>query len=85
MRLKSPLMNAETAGQERTRVPPRKGPYGAGCSAKTGRVMEPRKVESRGHKEISQGGMERKADGVQAPEGSSPGGVVARVEATTGV
>ena len=41
---KSHLIKAEPAGQERTRVPPRKGPYEAGGSEKTGRVMEPRKV-----------------------------------------
>jgi len=29
--------------------------------------------------------MERKADGLQAPEGSSPGCVLARIEDTTGV
>src|SRR6266849_8795644 len=39
---KAHLTNVEPAGQERTRVPPRKGPYGAGCSEKVGRVMEPR-------------------------------------------
>ena len=66
-------------------MPPRQGPYGAGWSEPTGRVMEPRNVSSRGHKAISQGGMERKADGVHAPEGRRPGGVVARVEDTTGV
>ena len=36
-------------------MPPRKGPYGAGGSEQAGRVMEPRKVESRGHEESSQG------------------------------
>ena len=44
---KSSLMNAEPAGQERTRVPPRQGPYGAGWSEETGRVLEPRNGESR--------------------------------------
>jgi len=41
-RLKSHLTNASPAGQERTRVPPRKGPYEAGGSEDAGRVMEPR-------------------------------------------
>src|SRR5712691_11436809 len=41
-------MKASPAGQERTRVPPRKGPYGAGCSEETGRVMEPRNGYSGG-------------------------------------
>jgi hypothetical protein len=66
-------------------VPPRKGPYGAGWSEKAGRVIAPRKVESRGHKAIPQGGFEEKADGVHAPEGSSPGCVLASIEDTTGV
>jgi hypothetical protein len=48
IRLKSPLIKASPAGQERTRVPPRKGPYEAGCSAQAGRVMEPRKEERGG-------------------------------------
>ena len=39
---KSSLTNASPAGPERTRVPPRKGPDGAGWSAQTGRVLEPR-------------------------------------------
>ena len=43
-RCKSSLTKVEPTGQERTRVPPRKGPYGAGGSEKAGRVMEPRKV-----------------------------------------
>ncbi len=41
-RFTSSLTNVEPTGQERTRVPPRKGPYGAGWSEKRGRVMEPR-------------------------------------------
>ena len=42
-RCKSSLTNVEPTGQERTRVPPRTGPYEAGGSEKAGRVMEPRK------------------------------------------
>jgi hypothetical protein len=80
----SSLTNASPAGQERTRVPPRQGPYGAGGSEKAGRVIEPRNVSSRGHQDIPQGGFEGKADGVQAPEGRSPGCVLARIEDTTG-
>jgi hypothetical protein len=38
------LTNVSPTGQERTRVPPCKGPYGAGCSEEVGRVMEPRTV-----------------------------------------
>ena len=41
-RFKSSLTKVEPTGQERTRVPPRKGPYEAGCSEETGRVIEPR-------------------------------------------
>ena len=84
-RCKSHLMKASPAGQERTRVPPRKGPYEAGGSEKTGRVIEPRNGYSRGHKDTSQGGTERKADGLQAPEGSSPGCGMASAQDTTGV
>ena len=43
LRFKSSLTKVKPTGQERTRVPPRKGPYGAGWSEKGGRVMEPRK------------------------------------------
>ena len=43
-RCKSSLTKVEPPGQERTRVPPRKGPYEAGCSEDAGRVMEPRHV-----------------------------------------
>jgi hypothetical protein len=52
---KSSLMKAEPAGQERTRVPPRKGPYGAGWSEKAGRVIEPRNEYSRGKPTVSSG------------------------------
>jgi hypothetical protein len=41
---KSHLTQVEPTGQERTRVPPRKGPYAAGGREKVGRVMEPRHV-----------------------------------------
>jgi hypothetical protein len=37
-------------------VPPRKGPYGAGGSEETGRVIEPRNVYSRGQEDIPQEG-----------------------------
>ena len=43
-RFKSSLTNVSPTGQERTRVPPRKGPYEAGCSEDAGRVIEPRNV-----------------------------------------
>ena len=43
----------------------------AGVSEEGGRVIEPRKVESRGQKE-SLSGIEVKADGVHAPEGNHP-------------
>ena len=45
-RFKSSLTNVSPTGQERTRVPPRKGPYEAGGSEQVGRVMEPRDVYS---------------------------------------
>ena len=41
-RFKSYRTQVEPTGQERTRVPPRKGPYEAGGSEKAGRVIEPR-------------------------------------------
>ena len=47
-RCKSSLTQVEPTGQERTRVPPRQGPYAAGGSEKAGRVLEPRKVSSCG-------------------------------------
>jgi hypothetical protein len=43
VRCTSHLTHVEPTGQERTRVPPCQGPYGAGWSEKGGRVMEPRK------------------------------------------
>jgi hypothetical protein len=49
------LMKAEPAGQERPRVPPRQGPYGAGGSEGTGRVMEPRNGERCGEPTVSSG------------------------------
>jgi len=72
---KSSLMKVQPTGQERTRVPPRQGPYGAGGSEEIGRVIEPRNGESRGEK----------ADGVHALAGRSPGCVLARIEDTPGV
>ena len=39
---KSHLTHVEPIGPERTRVPPRQGPYEAGWSEKGGRVSEPR-------------------------------------------
>ena len=50
-----------------------------------GRVMEPRKKESRGHQETAQRRIEENADGFQWPEGSSPRRAQASVEDTTGV
>ena len=64
---KSHLTNAAPAGQERTRVPPRQGPYGAGWSEQAGRVIAPRNGESCGA-----------AAGVHALAGSRPGGAMAR-------
>ena len=66
-------------------MPPRKGPYEAGCSEDAGRVIEPRNVYSCGQEDIPQEVIEGKADGLQAPEGSSPGCGMASVEDTTGV
>ena len=66
-------------------MPAQQWAYEAGVSEEAGRVMEPRKVESRGQKDIAQGGTERKADGVQAPEGSSPACARASGQDTTGV
>ena len=53
--LKSSLTKVSPTGQERPRVPPRKGPYEAGSSGETGRVMEPRHGESRGKPTVSSG------------------------------
>ena len=66
-------------------MPPRKGPYEAGCSEKAGRVMEPRNGYSRGQQDIPQGRIEGKADGFQWLEGSSPGCGMASAQDTTGV
>jgi hypothetical protein len=59
--------------------------YEAGGNEKTGRVMEPRKEYRCGRKDIPPGGKEGKADGFHWPEGSSPEGVRASVQDTTGV
>ncbi len=66
-------------------MPAQQWAYEAGVSEDAGRVMEPRNVYSRGQKDISQGGTERKADGLQAPEGSSPACDMASGQDTTGV
>ena len=71
---KSHLTTAAPAGQSRTRVPPRKGPYEAGCSEQAGRVMAPRNGESCGA-----------AAGVHALAGSRPGCARARAPDTPGV
>jgi hypothetical protein len=65
-------------------VPAQPWAYEAGGSEEAGRVMEPRKRSSRGQQE-SRSGIAAHADGVHAPEGSSPGRAMARVQATTGV
>ena len=59
--------------------------YGAGGSEDAGRVIEPRNAYSGGQQDISQGGTERKADGVPWPEGSSPGCAMASAQDPTGV
>ena len=56
----------------------------AGVSEEAGRVMEPRNRESRGQQE-SRSGIAAKADGLHAPEGSSPGCGMASAQDTTGV
>jgi hypothetical protein len=66
-------------------VPAQQGEYDAGGSEDAGRVIEPRNVYRRGQQAISQGSTAGKADGVHAPEGNSPRGVVASVRDTTGV
>ena len=50
---KSSRTTVEPPGQERTRVPPRQGPYGAGWSEQAGRVLEPRNGESGGRRKKS--------------------------------
>jgi len=69
----------------RPHVPAQQWEYEAGGSEEAGRVIEPRNGYSRGHKDISPRGTERKADGLDAPEGSSPGDVMASTQDTTGV
>src|SRR5215468_8255432 len=59
--------------------------YGAGGSEEVGRVMEPRKEYRCGHKDSPPGRQEGKADGFHQPEGSSPAGVRASSQDTTGV
>jgi hypothetical protein len=59
--------------------------YEAGRNEDAGRVIEPRKVYSRGQQDSSQRCIERKADGFQAPEGSSPRHEMASGWDTTGV
>ena len=66
-------------------MPPRKGPYGAWCREQAGSVSEPRNVYSRGQQDNPHGGAEENADGLQAPEGSSPGCAMASAQDTTGV
>jgi hypothetical protein len=48
-------------------------------------VMEPRKEYRCGHKDSPPGCQEGKADGFHQPEGSSPEGVRASSQDTTGV
>ena len=59
--------------------------YGAGGSEEAGRVIEPRKEYRCGHKDSPPGRQEGKADGFHQPEGSSPAGVRASSQGTTGV
>jgi hypothetical protein len=59
--------------------------YEAGRNENAGRVIEPRKVYSRGQQDNSQRCIEGKADGFQAPEGSSPSHEMASGWDTTGV
>jgi hypothetical protein len=52
-------------------VPAQQWAYEAGVSEEAGRVMEPRKMESRGQQD-SLRGIATKADGWHAPEGNKP-------------
>ena len=65
-------------------MPAQQWAYEAGGSEEAGRVMEPRNMESRGQQD-SRSGIAAKADGLQAPEGSSPGCGMASAQDTTGV
>ena len=65
-------------------MPAQQWAYEAGVSEEAGRAIEPRNMESRGQ-EDSLRGIEAKADGLHAPEGSSPGRARASVRDTTGV
>ena len=64
---------------------PSKGRTKLEWSEDAGRVIEPRNVYSRGQEDIPQDGIEGNADGVHAPEGSSPGRGMASAQDTTGV
>ena len=65
-------------------VPTQQWEYKAGVSEEAGRVIEPRNMYSRGQQD-NLSGIEGKADGLQAPEGSSPGCGMASAQDTTGV
>jgi hypothetical protein len=65
-------------------VPAQQWAYEAGVSEEAGRVMEPRNMYSRGQQD-SRSEIAAKADGLQAPEGSSPGCGMASAQDTTGV
>jgi hypothetical protein len=65
-------------------VPAQQWTYEAGGSEEAGRVLEPRNRESRGPQD-SRSGIAAQADGLQAPEGSSPGCGMTSAQDTTGV
>jgi hypothetical protein len=65
-------------------VPAQQWAYEAGGSEEAGCVREPRNMSSRGQQE-SRSGIAAKADGLHAPEGSSPGCDMASAQDPTGV
>ena len=58
-------------GRSKLHVPAQQWACEAGGSEEAGRVMEPRNMYSRGQQD-SLSGIEAKADGLHAPEGSNP-------------
>ena len=84
---KSSLRKASPAGPSCPRVPPRQGPYGAGWSAETGRVREPRQGERRGKPTVARGGkaavLGALGRGRRPPPGSASGAGLQRGKAGT--
>ena len=66
-------------------MPAQQWEYDAGVNEEAGRGIEPRNASRRGQPENPHSRTAGKADGLHAPEGRSPGRVLASVRDTTGV